>query len=257
VVSPGDWLCAAYEGGLAITYGTIVQQTGGPYTTASLNGNMIYAEQSVTGAPSPHEMLGVLTSQGTGSISGSFDVDDGGGSATTTTGTATYSVTSAANGRVVLTPSGGSPIVFYMIGPNHAFTMDEGSKPGFGTVEAQEAGPFTASSLKGTYFFGTLPLISPPAGPGTGMTTPPPLNYFSGIATADGAGNDSVVLDGNSSGSLGSGNANTDTYTVGNNGRVTFGTSTSILYIVSPTKFELLSVPSGTTTNPTITVGKQ
>ena len=256
-VSPGDWLCAAYEGGLAISYGTIVQQTGGPYAVASLNGNMIYEDQSVTGVPSPHEMLGILTSQGTGSASGSFDVDDGGGATKTTTGTATYSVTSAANGRVLLNPSGGSPIVFYMIGPNRAFTMDESSKTGFGTVEAQEAGPFTNSSLKGTYFFGTLPLVSPPAGPGPGMTSPPPLNYFSGIATADGAGNTSIVLDGNSSGSLASGNSNTDTYTVGSNGRVTFGTSTSILYIVSPNKFYLMTVPSGTTANPTISVGKQ
>ena len=256
-VSPGDWFCAAYEGGLAITYGTIVQQTGGPYTAASLNGSTVYENQSESGVPYPHADLGILSFNGAGSASASLDIDDGGGAAQSMTATATYSVTSGTNGRVVITPTGGSPIVCYMIGSNHAFTMDEGSKPGFGTLEAQEAGPFTNGSVKGAYYFGTLPLVSPPAGSAPGTTSPPPLAYFAGIATADGAGNTSIVLDGNSSGSLVTGASSTDTDTVGSNGRVTFGTSTSILYIVSPTKFYIMSVPPGTTANPTISVGKQ
>lgn len=259
VVSAGKWYCAAYEGGLGVTYGTILQQTGGPFSAASLSGNTVYEEQSENGVPAPHTLLGVLTFDGAGSVTASLDADDGGGADQTVTGSATYTVTSAANGRVVLTPSGGNPIVLYMIGSNHAFTMDESTTPGFGTLEAQETGPFVNASLKGTAYFGTLPLVSPPAVAGPGMSSPPPLLYFSGIASADGAGNISQVVDGVSSfsGTVTSGVSSTDTYTVGSNGRVTFGTSTSVLYIVSPTKFYVMSIPSGTTANPTIGVGKQ
>jgi hypothetical protein len=45
----------------------------------------------------------------------------------------------------------------YMIGPNHAFNMDENTTPGFGTLQSQSAGLFANASLNGSFFIGTLP----------------------------------------------------------------------------------------------------
>lgn len=261
-VSAGKWYCAAFEGNTAVTYGTVVQQTGGPYAAASLNGNTIYEEQSETGVPSPHADLGILTFDGTGSTTASLDVDDGGGADQTLTATATYTVTSTTNGRVVLNPAGASPVVFYMIAPDHAFSLDESTTPGFGTLEAQSAGPFTNASLKGSFFIGTLPLVGQWA-PGTGSIGGPTLTYSAGVSTATGAGSVTVTTDtyscsAGSCGVLTTGTRATESYSVGSNGRVTFGNGGStILYIVSPTRFYFLTIPSGTTANPTIGLGQQ
>jgi len=261
VVSSGQLLCAAYEGGEAVSYGQILQQTGGPYTAASLKGNTIYEEQAETGVPSPHEVLGILAFDGTSSASASFDVDDGGGADSPETGTATYTVSSATNGRITVTPAGGSSEILYMIGPNHAFALDENTYPGFGTLEGQSAGTFSNSSLQGTYVIGTLPLVSPPA-PGTGTSGGPSLTLSSGVLTAAGTGSATLTADTYSC-SVGTcaaqaGTPGTETYSVGSNGRVTFGSGDStILYIVSPAEFYFLTFPSGATANPTIGVGNQ
>lgn len=261
ILSVSEIDCVGYEGGTAITYGTIEQQSGGPYTTASLSGNTILFEQSETGgSPSyPKSQLGIVNFSGTGNATASFDTYNGSGGLSTSTGTATYAVASA--GRVVLTPSGGSNIVFYLYRPNEGFLLDEGSNPGTGRIESQTSGTYSNASLTGNYYFGTVPMAAAPSGSGSSAAAPS-LNYSSGVAVADGSGNVTLTVDTNSSGVVTSGTPTTDTYSVASNGRGTLGTNASIptqtiFYIVSPTKYYYLSVPATTPGNPTIGIGRQ
>ena len=263
IVSVSSMECVGFEGGKGITYGTIEQQSGGPYTMSSLSGNVIYVDQSESGAPSPHAQLGIVNFDGAGNATASFDVADGSGPATQQTGSATYAVASSTNGRVVITPSGSgsSGIVVYLFRPNEGFLIDEGSKTGIGRIVQQTTGTFSNASAQGSYYSGTLPMVAAPATSGSSAAAPA-LNYSSGVAVADGAGNITLTIDTNSSGVVTSGTPTADTYSVSTNGRATLGTnstitSQTILYFVAPSKFFFLSVPPGTSENPTIGVGKQ
>lgn len=235
--------------------GQALQQSGGPYSLSSLNGNMIFVDQSQdgTGPPNagPNENLGIVTASGNTSFSFSFDQNQDGTVLPGQTGSGTIAFTSSANGRFTATPSGGSALVGYMIAPNEAFVTGTSNTADFGTFEAQAAGPFSQTSLSGQFFVGTLPVVSVA---NNSTTPPPPLVMVSGVLSAS-TPNVTGTLDGNSSGTLNSSEAITDTYTIASNGRVTTGSGKYIGYIVSSSKIYLMAASSKP--NPTILVGQQ
>ena len=224
--------------------GLVVQQhtPAGGFTNASLNGNMVI---SLTGlsmcssAPgAPKAGAGLLTANGSGSFSLTYDENYCRAPHSFTDAPGTYSVSS--NGRAAITV-GGFNLVAYLVNLNQIFLFVSDINVLYGIGEPQAAASFTNITLKGTY---------------SGFATNP-MNFgvvvFSGEFTADGAtptGNMTGAEDiGAPSGPV-SGAAFKATYSVSpspTNGRgtmtVTSGTGgNAVIYVVSPSKFVAVSL---------------
>ena len=135
--------------------------------------------------------------------------------------------------------------VFYVVGPNEAFCiLETTSSAVLGIFEPQAAGPFTASTVNGSFAFGS-------AAPG--IATPP---NFSGAVTLANTTTTDGTVDGTQDTSTSSANTAgqtvTGTYSITNQ---TEGTGTLTLtapaaftgqfFIVSPTKLAMISTTSG------------
>ena len=132
--------------------GDIVQQTGRPYTIASLSGVSVVETQAsgTTGSTSTQAQVGLITWDGAGNFSLKADQNDG-GALTAPAFTGTYSVSS--NGRVNLSATGQpSPttVILYLTDVNQAFVLGF-TNTSFGTIEPQSGGPiFSTASFSGT-----------------------------------------------------------------------------------------------------------
>src|SRR5258707_2266665 len=134
--------------------GAVVRQQipAGGFTNASLNGNMVVtltghsACGSVSGVPKA--VAGLLTTNGSGALSLTYDENFCSAPNSVTGAAGTYSV--ASNGRVPIT-IGGYSLVAYLVNTNQIFLFVSDSNVLFGFGEPQAAGPFTNSALKGTY----------------------------------------------------------------------------------------------------------
>jgi hypothetical protein len=256
-VSAGEWFAIDVATDTDDYTGVILQQTGGPFTSSSINGTMVVQDQFASAVNAPAGMLGLFTSGGNGSASLSYDENNDGTVSLSQSSLSSISFTSGANGRFTISPApqgASSELVGYMVAPNQAvFTSTDTLGPDFGTFEPQSGGPFSSSSANGSFFFGSLAINSVPVDP-TGNT--PPLVFDSGVVTLS-SGNLSGTEAQNSSGTLNSGSGSiSGTYTVASNGRVTTNGNV-LLYIVSPTKAYLLDITSSSGYNPTIQVFQQ
>jgi hypothetical protein len=219
------------------------QQTpAGGFSNASLNGNMVVYLTGLSmcgsGSSVPKAGAGVLTANGSGALSLTWDENYCRAPNSFTNAAGTYSV--AANGRTSIT-IGGNILVAYLVSLNQAVLFDFDSNVLFGFGEPQAAGSFNNSSLKGTY---------------AGYATNPAdfgVVVFSGEFSADGAastGNITGTEDtGTPSGPV-SGAGFKGTYSVSSsptNGRgaitVTSGTGgNAVIYMISASKFVAVSL---------------
>ena len=240
--------------GSASTNGLVageMDQQSGSFGATSLNAATVVGieAQSTSG---PDVTVGIITFDGAGNATLSGD-ENNAGTVSPSTGTATYTTPDSA-GRFTLTPTGSKHgLVCYLITANQGFLLGTGGSVETGSFQKQSVGPFTNASLSVTAFFGdrafaTTPVAAPPGG------SPGELSI--GVVTFDGAGNLSVTSDTNEMGNLVPDLTNTDTYSVGSNGRVTLGSGSIILYIVSPTKVVTMST-NANDPNPTIGFGRQ
>jgi hypothetical protein len=260
--------------------GVVVQQQipVGGFTNASLNGNMVIyvTGRSVCGGGTgsvPKAGAGLLTANGNGAFSLTYDENYCRAPNSFTNAPGTYSV--ASNGRATITV-GGFSLVAYLLNLNQIFLFVSDSNVLFGFGEPQAAGSFTNSALKGKYAgFATYPAAF-------GVVV------FSGEFSADGAtptGNATGAEDiGVSSGPV-SGAAFKATYSVASsptNGRGTMTVTSgrvgnAVIYMISASKFvavalndpnpavlifELSSTPpalslSSLTLSPTTAIGAQ
>ena len=223
--------------------GVVVQQQvpAGGFSNASLNGNMVISLTGHSGCGTvsgvPKAVAGLLTINGSGSLSLTYDENFCRAPNSVTAAAGTYTV--ASNGRASIT-IGGYSLVAYLVNANQIFLFVSDSNVLFGVGESQAAVSFTNSTLKGTYAgYATNPV-------GYGVTV------FSGEFAADGAiptGNMAGAEDiGAPSGPV-SGAAFKATYSVASsptNGRgtmtVTSGTGgNAIIYMISPSKFVAVS----------------
>lgn len=242
---------------IAVEVGEITQQTGGPYSVSSLGGNSIIQQQTTDGGGDPETLAGIVNFDSNGTFSYSADQNDA-GTVSSQSASGTTNMTDAFNGRFTLTTTGGDTEAVYLVAPNQGFIADinPGAQPELGTLDAQSAGPFNSSSLNGTVFVQTLPLISNAPG------NTAPMTVVSGVVTfndgsltetrdADVIGYSDVI------GTIYSGQTVTDTYTVGSNGRVTTNSGNMILYVVSPGQIVVLDTAASTGPNPDVQVMQQ
>jgi hypothetical protein len=240
-VSPQEWLVISLDPATLnspLVSGTVYQQTGGPFSTASLPALSVLEISGVkppTGAGSgiPDITLGLATSDGNGKVTYNFDEYAG----TLTTGgsfSVDYNV-DATTGRVSSTTAA-QPIL-YIIDNTRAFLLGPDKSGSSGIIEAQTGAPFTAASFSGNYLGGSLPLV---------LTSV--LNE-SGLVAADGAGNVNFTTNrSTSSGIVYQNNVVVGTYTVDSTGRGVITAPdglTRIFYLVSPTKAAYLTSDTG------------
>src|SRR6266550_3440738 len=225
--------------------GVVVQQRipAGGFTNASLNGNMVIYLTGLSacgGGTStvPKAGAGLLTANGSGAFSLTYDENYCRAPNGFTDAPGTYSV--ASNGRTSITV-GGFSLVAYLEDLNEIFLFVSDPNVLFGFGEPQAAGSFINSALKGTY---------------AGFATNPAafgVVVFSGEFSADGAtptGNITGAEDmGVPSGPV-SGATFKATYSVASsptNGRgtmtVTSGTGgNAVIYMISASKFVAVSL---------------
>jgi hypothetical protein len=218
------------------------QIPAGGFTNASLNGNMVISLTGLSacgsGSHVPKAGAGLLTANGSGAFSLTYDENFCRAPNSFTSAPGTYSV--ASNGRTSIT-IGGFSLVAYLVNLNQVFLFVSDSNVLFGPGEPQAAVSFTNSTLKGTY---------------AGFATNPVhfgVVVFSGEFSADGAtptGSMTGTEDiGAPSGPV-SGAAFKATYSVApspTNGRgtmtVTSGTGgNAVIYMISASKFVAVSL---------------
>jgi large repetitive protein len=222
------------------------QFQGPPYTNSSLNAaSVLFASgQTASGGPSLVE-AGVFTPDGNGNFTFSGD-QNGGGTASSQTLSGTYSVDSSGRVQVMNAGSSTPELIFYLTSSNGAGVMSTDTHVLTGDVELQVGGPFTNSSLTGTFPFATIdPVVA--ASP-----------LIEGVETFGGNGNVTGTFDLNAGGSLSLANAFTATYAVSSIGRVVMpanGTTQKVTYIINAkvVTFDYTSAD----TNPTLIIGLQ
>jgi hypothetical protein len=223
--------------------GVVVQQqvpTGG-FTNASLNGNFVISftghSQCGSLAGVPKAVVGLLTTNGGGGLSLTYDENFCSAPNSVTNAPGSYNI--ATNGRAAIT-IGGYSLVGYLVNSNQIFLSVSDSNVLFGTGEHQTTTSFTNASLNGHYAgYATNPV-------GFGV------NVFSGEFSANGVSPTGTMTGtediGTPSGAR-SGVAFNATYSVSSsptNGRGTMAVSAGtggniVLYMVSPTKFVAIS----------------
>jgi hypothetical protein len=236
--------------------GVVVRQqipTGG-FSNASLNGGMvIYLTGSSacgSGNGVPKAVAGLLTTNGTGALSVTYDENYCRAPNSVTAAPGTYSV--AGNGRASIT-IGGYHLVAYLVNLNQVFLFVSDANVLFGFGDPQTTGPLTNTAVTGSY---------------AGMASTPAdfaVTVFSGEFTANGAsptGNLAGTVDiGDASGAI-SGQAFNATYSISSsttNGRgtatITSGSGGSaVIYAISPSKFVMVPMNDP---NPSIWIFEQ
>src|SRR5467141_4002872 len=223
--------------------GVVVQQQtpAGGFSNSSLNGNMVISLTGLSlcgsGPGVPKAVAGLLTANGNGAHSLTYDENYCRAPNSVTDAAGTYSVASSGRTSIAI---GGYSLVAYLVNSNQAFLFVSDLNVLFGFGEPQAAGSFNNSALKGTY---------------AGFTANPAdfgVVVFSGEFSGYGAtptGNITGTEDiGASSGPV-SGAAFQATYSVTpspTNGRgimtITSGTGgTAVIYMLSATKFVAVS----------------
>jgi hypothetical protein len=233
--------------------GTAQQQTtsNGNFALATLNGTAVFRSQALdtsttTGLYYPDVKLGLYTFNGSGGITLSAD-ENAGGAASKLTLSGDYTV--SANGRATATLSSGlggcincvgsGTTYFYLTGLNQGFLMDFTGPAAAGSFEPQTATSISAASFSGAYAAGTLVPLSQ-------------ANYIEAVLTSNGTGSVTGTVDINNANTLSPDQVLAATYVVAATGRTTFTPTagdSSVLYIISTTKAELLDL---TTSLPSI-----
>jgi len=233
------------------------QQTPlGGFSNASLNGGMVMYLTGRVGSgcgnnsgAAPNVIAGLLTGNATGGLTLTYDQNCGGAATSVTSLAGTSSVDS--DGRTAI-HLGGSYLVAYLVSSNEAFFIVPDSSVLFGFGDPQTATPLANSSLSGAY---------------TGLATVPMtlgVTIFSGEFTANGASPIGSITGSEDIGApsgASSGVSVSSAYSISStptNGRGTFtgsvGGSSAIVYVVSPTKFVVIST---TDPNPAVLAFEQ
>jgi len=248
VISMGRLLIVSADQAInpLVFIGHALKQSGGPFNNDSLKGTSVF---SPMGAASINDVAaGLATFDGTSTLTLLQDENEAGSVTLSKTGSASYNVSN--NGRATEIVDGSTVSVLYLVSPGKGFILNTDSNAAVGFLEPQSAGPFTNSSIDGTFFFGDLsPVYGAVLSSGVTALNSGTINQTSDI-------NQPVGNRFGQTGSIVYDQASMDTYTVSSNGRVTTGSGKEVFYIVSPTKFVVIDV-NPTDVAPVIKVAEQ
>jgi hypothetical protein len=213
--------------------GLASRQSGGPFSRASMDGDLVFEFSGGMPESAPTQMVGVgrFTANGNGVISSGTQDRAGGATAVDVPFTGTYAIDANGRGFASLTRTGATDTLrLYMISPQSAFFVFRDMwLAASGQMRAQDGAPFDTSSINGTFGFGLR-------GTQLGAST-----IYSGQLTIDGeAVTISGIADVNEAGTTMEGIDVTGTFMVSGNGRgaatLTFGFSSSKMgiYVVDP-----------------------
>lgn len=240
-VSPGQLLImgSGVEATEGLAAGQVLAQSTPPFTTASLNNNIIFYSQGLGSIPGNSlSSIGLAAFDGAGNFTFSLDQNDS-GTLSSPFGSGSYSV--ASNGRAPLTGLATHSPILYLTQANTGLYLSTGSDAAAGQFLQQASGPFSTVSVSGNYFFGTFP----PSVTGSGLN--------SGIFTSTGNGSLSIFADQSNPSGVLPGVSMADKLTIASTGRVADSLG-NVLYIISPT--QTVSMPS-INPNPVITTASQ
>lgn len=233
--------------------GEIDLQSGAPFSNGSLDATEVMEVDSAAAAGGSQVTVGLVSFDGNLNVTSfSFDTNNA-ATLASEAGTGIYTAPDSVTGRFSVTFSQGMPpLVGYLIGLNHAFVLGTGNGVTAGKLQAQTGGSFSNTSLDTTskppMVFGSQAFATTPEAPLAGGTQ---ATLSAGIFTFDGSGNLTTTRDSNRQGTLLPDQPSTDTYTVSSNGRVTLGSQSMILYIVSQGNIVTMSTNTGDT-DPTL-----
>jgi hypothetical protein len=132
--------------GQPLLIGSIMRQTGGPFTTAKFSGNDVVRMTGANGGET-QMIFGLMNTDGTGNagISAARLMNDG-----VSEVDATYTTVVSPRGRAALGPVTGAPIL-YLVGPNEGFVLGTDASVMTGWVGPQTGGAMTNASFSGTF----------------------------------------------------------------------------------------------------------
>ena len=221
--------------------GSALLQASTPYSNSSLNANSVFYEVGVNSA-SPATLsdvrIGLFTPSGTGGLTITSDENDGGTiTANNTTNGLVYAV--AANGRAPIT-GGANPLpILYLVDTNKGFLLGADKSVGLGFLEPQSGAPFSLSPLSGTFFFGAAPpaVTASTVSSGIGRATNFRCNRFSFVICHNLRDTqDSSASNGTLTPTPGGVTTSSNFTVTAATGRTTT-TDTTVIYIISPSKF--------------------
>jgi hypothetical protein len=200
-------------------YSGEMRSQSGTFNNASLNGISVFYLSGIKGdGVNGNAVIGLFTGS-----NGSATIDmyeDGAGTTTHQAFACSYTV--ASNGRVTLSGADCTPgPPLYLTAARAGIMETAGDSVTIGAVEAQAAGPFSTSSISGTFFMGTNLVPSQSAEPSIGSVT---MN----------AGTVSGTSDVSSTNYQNAGQTFTDSYSINSTGWVTItgdGTTPTALVI--------------------------
>lgn len=222
------------------TAGTIIageafQQSTGGFSGTSLSGSYVGYSSALGSTAGTTAVDLFLLNASNGNITGTSSQEDGNNFSSSSI-TATYTV--APKGRTVTAPTGGHPLLLYLVNSTRAFFLGSNGRVESGLVESQ-----TGSSASGTYAFGTPDPQDKSASDDSGVAVFASPNL-------------SVTEDDNSNGSQTPGGMHSFTYSIDSTGlgqvpsgctiSATSTTCQAIFYVISPTKAVIMDAGSTT-----------
>jgi hypothetical protein len=209
--------------------GPAFKQSGGPFSDASLQGTGVFDLLGRPAAGQAKASVGLLTSDGSGNITGVTDINTNGSVSNNTTYTATYAIN--ASGRGTLTSATLPSMIFYLASPGTALLMEApGAAVQIGSLEPQVQLTYTTALMLGQFV--------------EGGSVPPPYadnQTVTAVLWYDAAGAINWVDDYNSTnGGLGTSGGGGSVASVASNGRAVltdqYGNH-GYVYLISPLKF--------------------
>lgn len=141
----------------SLSIGQAEQQTGGPFSVASMNGSYVFGSSGETGVVAGIHSVGRFTADGAGNVTaGTFDTVQDGTPVTdiSLNPGSVYTVNSIGRALVSLNLSTGlaNEKVMYLVSPTRAyFLVDDPLNVEDGTADKQSGSAFSVSSMKGQY----------------------------------------------------------------------------------------------------------
>jgi hypothetical protein len=224
-----------------------VAPTGG-FTAASLAGTGVLYTSGVNNTTSSKVQIGITTADGISNLTASIYENDGGVWATPTPMLATCTYAVATNGRVTTSGAtcGAHPPILYLWSANTAYLLGTDGGVFAGDALGQTlTGTITATTVAGTYYYGTTEIVS------QASTTKV------GVATLTSGGAVNTTTDATSISLQSADQVSTDTFTANANGTFTTGSSAGAIVglAISSTQFVLIDGYNGS--YPTIILAGQ